>query len=105
MTDAVPIFSLTREEMRARAAAFARRWSGQQREEQEAKSFLDEFFGVFGRDLYDPLTMPSELVIAHKNLDRLVDRAYRTSPFTGDRDRVEHRFALYDKLTNPLLKC
>ncbi|MDR0353232.1 MAG: hypothetical protein LBI02_07770, partial [Opitutaceae bacterium] len=44
------VLTLSRDEMRARALAFARRWAGPQREEAEAKSFLDEFFGVFGRD-------------------------------------------------------
>ena len=30
--------------------AFSKRWAGHHREESEAKSFLDEFFTVFGRD-------------------------------------------------------
>ncbi len=44
----VPI--LSREEMKSRALAFAKRWAGPQREEAEAKTFLDEFFQIFGRD-------------------------------------------------------
>jgi len=36
--------------MRSRALAFAKRWAGPQREEAEAKTFLDEFFEIFGRD-------------------------------------------------------
>ncbi|MDL5053497.1 hypothetical protein QQ056_08075 [Oscillatoria laete-virens NRMC-F 0139] len=53
-------------------------------------------------DLYDPLSMPPDLVKAHTALDRAVDRLYRPKPFTSDRDRVEHLFALYEKLTSPL---
>ena len=53
-------------------------------------------------DLYDPSTMPSDLVKAHEALDRAVERCYRKEPFLNDRSRVEHLFALYEKLTNPL---
>jgi len=49
MTDA-PVLTLTREKMRSRALAFAKKWQGDQREEAEAKSFLDDFFEIFGRD-------------------------------------------------------
>lgn len=54
-------------------------------------------------DLYDPLSMPPALVKAHANLDRAVDLCYRPQPFENDRQRVEHLFALYEKLTAPLL--
>jgi hypothetical protein len=54
-------------------------------------------------DLYDPLTMPSDLLKAHADLDRAVDRCYRTAPFTSDRQRVEFLFTLYESLTAPLL--
>ncbi|MCI0360289.1 MAG: hypothetical protein L0211_17570 [Planctomycetaceae bacterium] len=54
-------------------------------------------------DLYDPLTMPAPLAKAHAVLDRAVDRCYRSAPFQSDRERVEHLFALYEKLTAPLL--
>ena len=53
-------------------------------------------------DLYDPLTMPAELLKAHKNLDRAVDACYRSAPFTNERQRVEYLFALYETLTAPL---
>ena len=46
-------------------------------------------------DLYDPLTMPPELVKAHARLDALVDRAYGLSPSCTDAERVAHLFALY----------
>ncbi len=54
-------------------------------------------------DLYDPLTMPAPLTKAHAALDRAVDRCYRSAPFHSDRERVEHLFGLYEKLTAPLL--
>ena len=53
-------------------------------------------------DLYDPVTMPPLLAKAHADLDRAVDRCYRKEPFPHDRARVEHLFALYEKLTAPL---
>jgi hypothetical protein len=54
-------------------------------------------------DLYDPVAMPAKLVKAHAALDRAVERCYRRQPFTGERERVEFLFALYEKLAAPLL--
>jgi hypothetical protein len=54
-------------------------------------------------DLYDPLSMPPELVRAHAALDRAVEKCYRPEPFHSDRQRVEYLFSLYEKLTAPLL--
>jgi hypothetical protein len=54
-------------------------------------------------DLYDPNTMPRDLVRAHAELDRAVERCYRAEPFHSDRERVEHLFRLYEQLTAPLL--
>jgi hypothetical protein len=54
-------------------------------------------------DLYDPNTMPSELHRAHTELDRVVEKCYRPEAFQSDRERVEHLFSLYEKLTAPLL--
>ncbi|MFO1487009.1 MAG: DNA methyltransferase [Verrucomicrobiota bacterium] len=54
-------------------------------------------------DLYDPLSMPPELVKAHTELDRAVEKCYRPEPFNSDRERVEFLFSLYEKLTAPLL--
>jgi len=53
--------------------------------------------------LYDPLTMKAELVKAHTELDRAVEKCYRPEPFHSDRERVEYLFGLYEKLTAPLL--
>jgi hypothetical protein len=54
-------------------------------------------------DLYDPLSMPPALAKAHADLDRAVEKCYRSEPFDSDRQRVEYLFALYEKLTAPLL--
>jgi hypothetical protein len=53
-------------------------------------------------DLYDPLAMPPALAKAHSQLDRAVERCYRSQPFENDRQRIEHLFALYEKLDSPL---
>ncbi|MEI7924251.1 MAG: DNA methyltransferase [Planctomycetota bacterium] len=53
-------------------------------------------------DLYDPLSMPSNLVKAHAELDRAVEQCYRPKAFSSDRERVEFLFELYEKLTQPL---
>lgn len=53
-------------------------------------------------DLYDVDVMPRELRKAHRDLDTAVDKLYRSAPFSGDRNRVEHLFGLYEKLVVPL---
>ena len=53
-------------------------------------------------DLYDPTLMPPDLRRAHQKLDRAVDRLYRRAPFATERERVEHLFALYERLQAPL---
>ncbi len=53
-------------------------------------------------DLYDPDLMPPNLRRAHRALDRAVDRLYRRSGFTSERERVEHLFMLYEKMRAPL---
>lgn len=53
-------------------------------------------------DLYDADVMPIELRRAHDAMDRAVERLYRSAPFDGDRDRVEHLFGLYEQRIAPL---
>ena len=53
-------------------------------------------------DLYDPDLMPAKLRRAHQALDRAVDRLYRRKRFTSERERVEHLFALYERIQAPL---
>ena len=49
-------------------------------------------------DLYDPLTMPSGLVNAHRILDRAVDRCYRGKAFDDEIERIEFMLKLYSDL-------
>jgi hypothetical protein len=53
-------------------------------------------------DLYDPLTMPPELVKAHQTLDRAVDTAYGKTTFKTEAERVAYLFVRYQQLTAPL---
>jgi len=48
-------------------------------------------------DLYDPLSMPKDLVQAHSDLDAEVEKAYGKR-FTSDLERVAFLFDLYGKL-------
>ena len=47
--------------------------------------------------------MPPDLVQAHAELDRAVEKCYRPEPFHSARERVEYLFGLYEKLSAPLL--
>ena len=57
-------------------------------------------------DLYDPLTMPPELLKAHQKLDAAVDKAYEASggkkSYKSDAERVAFLFELYQKPTSLL---
>jgi hypothetical protein len=53
-------------------------------------------------DLYDPLTMPSDLTHAHQKLDRAVDAAYGRKDFKTEAERVAFLFERYQALTAPL---
>lgn len=63
----------------------------------------DNHPGATLADLYDPDLMPPDLRKAHRDNDRAVDRLYRKQGFQSDRERVEHLFMLYEKMTDPLL--
>ena len=51
-------------------------------------------------DLYDPNTMPPELVKAHQALDKAVDLCYRPQAFINETKRIEFLFELYDKVVS-----
>ena len=57
-------------------------------------------------DLYDPLTMPPELLKAHQKLDAAVDKAYEASggkkSYKSDAERVAFLFELYQRYTSLL---
>ncbi len=54
-------------------------------------------------DLYDPLTMPADLLKAHQKLDKAVDATYGKRTFSTEAERVAYLFELYQKLTEPLM--
>ena len=57
--------------------------------------------GISGKslaDLYDPNTMPPELVKAHTDLDRAVDACYGKK-FPTKESRIEFLFELYKRYT------
>ena len=45
--------------------------------------------------LYDPETMPANLLKAHKELDDALEQMYIGRPFRNDTERLEHLFKLY----------
>lgn len=49
--------------------------------------------------LYDPLTMPESLSLAHALLDDAVDSLYSKHKFASDAERLSHLFNLYEKMT------
>jgi len=53
-------------------------------------------------DLYDPLSMPPNLIKAHIELDKAVDLAYRNVAFTSEANRMVYLFELYEKYTADL---
>jgi hypothetical protein len=52
--------------------------------------------------MYDPISMPPDLVKAHKELDKAVDLCYRSQLFTNERARIEFLFDLYSGYVAPL---
>ncbi len=74
---------------------------------QQVLNARSEFIDSSLADLYNPLTMPSQLVKAHNALDKAVDTAYRSSVFTSNTARVEFLFDLYQRYSAtlfPILK-
>jgi hypothetical protein len=70
-----------------------------------AQDVLDTRIGFEGAtlaDLCDPVTVPGDLLRAHKLLDRAVDIAYGRTAFRADADRVAFLFARYETLTSLL---
>ena len=50
--------------------------------------------------LYDPETMPSGLLDAHRALDDTLEKIYIGRPFKNDTERLEHLFKLYAEMTS-----
>jgi hypothetical protein len=74
--------------------------------EPHAQAILDaraKFPDATLAELYDPDIMPAELRRAHLANDKAVDKLYRKSGFASERERVEHLFMLYEKMTTGML--
>lgn len=70
--------------------------------EKLAQDILDirnENYDITLGEMYNPESMPEELLEAHHTLDLAVERIYRSEPFTSDEERLEHLFKLYAKMT------
>ena len=61
-----------------------------------------ELLGRHRRRRSDPCSYWPWRRRAHQRLDRAVDRLYRRTRFANERERVEHLFALYERLRRPL---
>ena len=73
--------------------------------EEKAQTVLDvraSFPNSSLADLYNPLTMPAELVKAHNELNKSVDAAYSKQIFSTEAKRMEFLFELYEKYTADL---
>ncbi len=69
--------------------------------ESAAQTVLDvrkQFPDATLADLYNPNTMPKELLDAHHALDRAVDRCYGKRSFKSEPDRLEFLFEQYKAL-------
>ena len=67
-----------------------------------AQKILDvrnEFSNETLADLYNPLLMPPKLKESHFNLDKSVDKVYRSTKFKDDNDRMKFLFDLYLEYT------
>ena len=73
--------------------------------EQTAQSILDaraKYPDATLADLYDPLSMPKELVDAHRANDKAIDACYGRRQFKNEIERLEFLFDLYRQYTEPL---
>jgi len=76
-----------------------------QKVEEAAQAVLDtraKYPGSTLADLYDPVTMPPDLVKAHQALDKAVDLCYRPQAFGSELARIEYLFGLYEQYTAPM---
>jgi hypothetical protein len=58
----------------------------------------EDFPGKTLAELYNPDTMPPELLTAHQKLDAAVDKLYRDKPFKDTADRLSCLLARYEEL-------
>lgn len=58
----------------------------------------EDFPGKTLADLYNPESMPNELLEAHNNLDLAVDKLYRSKPFIDMSERLSFLLARYEEM-------
>ncbi|EJE4705844.1 class I SAM-dependent DNA methyltransferase [Vibrio parahaemolyticus] len=58
----------------------------------------EDFPGKTLAELYNPDTMPVELLKAHQQLDNAVDKLYRSKPFRDTSERLSFLLACYEEL-------
>jgi hypothetical protein len=63
---------------------------------KQAKMLKQKHSGT--SSLYDPNTMPKELLDAHHKLDAAVDACYSKAPFKTELERLELLFGMYKEL-------
>lgn len=66
---------------------------------QDILDLREEHFDMTLGEMYNPETMPEDLKEAHRRLDLVVERCYRSEPFASDEERLECLFKLYVKMT------
>lgn len=69
---------------------------------QAVLSARELFHGSTLADLYDSLSMPKELLKAHRELDAVVNACYRRAAFKSELERLEYLFELYARYAEPL---
>ena len=73
--------------------------------EQCAQAVLDaraSYAGATLGQMYSNLFIFPKLHQAHQALDKAVDAAYRSTPFTSDEERLRYLFGLYEELTKSI---
>jgi hypothetical protein len=63
-------------------------------------STRDRYPGRVIAQLYDPETMPADLLETHRALDEELEKIYIGRPFRNDTERLEHLFRLYVDMTS-----
>ncbi|MFA0032653.1 class I SAM-dependent DNA methyltransferase [Vibrio sp. 10N.222.51.E8] len=58
----------------------------------------EDFPGKTLAELYNPETMPTDLLEAHKNLDVAVDKLFRRTPFKDTSERLSFLLARYEEM-------
>ncbi|MFL9803707.1 class I SAM-dependent DNA methyltransferase [Vibrio cyclitrophicus] len=65
---------------------------------QEVLLVREDFPGLTLATLYNPETMPLQLLEAHQNLDKAVEKLYRDKPFEGSTERLSFLLARYEEM-------